>query len=522
VDWGIYNMWRIGHLWQKNKDSVCLFLLLLLCYGYFFPRWGDWNQNSRLDLTLAIVEDGTLSIDAYGENTGDYALYEGHMYSDKAPGASFLGVPVYAAFRQVAKGFGLEARMAGMASGSAIGDTMTGEDTASVMRKAYQAAVLYVLMLFASALPSAVLGVLLYSLLKAMAVVPAHRLGVVLLYALGTGAFPYANTFMGHQLAATILFAAFYLLFKMKQGNPARAQLVLVGFLLGYTLITEYPALLIVIPLLGYAAYRLRGQPTLLLWIVLGALPPLGLLAWYDYSIYGTVIPLGYRYSALWQAEHGTGFLSLTYPRPEVLWELLFGTYRGLFTLSPALLFAVPGYVHLWRTKRHRAEGLVSLMAVLAFLAFNSASCMWGGGFAVGPRYLLPALPFLVWPIGHWLRHSSRRGATLYMLLGLLSVAFVWAQTIGGRTFPRYERLPLVQVSLPNLMRGEIARNLGMLVGLSGWSSLVPLLVGVAGIGYELWRSAVGQSSQQEGETCPDNAGARNTLPDHSTICGRV
>ncbi len=60
-----------------------LFLLLLLCYGYFFPRWGDWNQNSRLDLTMAIVEDRTLSIDAYGKNTGDYALFEGHLYSDK-------------------------------------------------------------------------------------------------------------------------------------------------------------------------------------------------------------------------------------------------------------------------------------------------------------------------------------------------------------------------------------------------------------------------------------------------------
>jgi len=522
VDWGICKMERISHLWQKNKDSVWLFLLLLLCYGYFFPRWGDWNQNSRLDLTMAIVEEGTLSIDAYGENTGDYALYEGHMYSDKAPGASLLGVPVYAAFRQVVKGIGLETRMAEMASSSAIGATMTGEDTASVMQKTYQAAALYVLMLFASALPSAMLGVLLYDLLKSIVEAPSHRLGVVLLYALGTGAFPYANAFMGHQLAAAWLFAAFYLLFKIRQGKPAKTQLVLVGLLLGYAFITEYPSLLIAIPILGYAAYRLRGQPTLLLWIILGALPPLGLLAWYDYAIYETVIPLGYRYSALWQAEHSTGFLSLTYPHPEVLLGLLFGTYRGLFSLSPALLFAVPGYVYLWRSKRHRAEGLVSLMAVLTFLAFNGASCMWGGGFAVGPRYLLPVLPFLVWPTGYWFQHSSRRGTILYMLLGLLSVIFVWAQTIGGRTFPGYERIPLIQVSLPNLMVGNIARNLGMLAGLSGWLSLLPLLLATTGLGLGLWRAAVNTSRQQEEALCPDSDSARGALSGHSTICEGV
>lgn len=508
----------VSRLWRNNKDRVCLFLLLLLCYAYFFPRWGDWNQNSRLGLTMAIVEDGALSIDAYSENTGDYALYEGHRYSDKAPGTSFLGVPVYAAFRQIVGGLSLESRLAGMASGSAIGNTITGEDSASVMRKAYQAAALYVLMLFTGALPSAVLAVLLYNLLKTVAVAPRGRLGVVLVYALGTGAFPYASAFMGHQLAAALLFAAFYLLVKMRQGESARARLVLVGFLLGYALITEYPTLLVVLPLSVYAAYRLRGEPTGLAWIALGAMPPLGLLAWYDHAIYGTIVPLGYRYSALWQAEHGTGFLSLTYPRLSVVGELLFGTYRGLLTLSPALLLAAPGYLYLWRDKRNRAEGLVSLTAVLAFLLFNSASCMWGGGFAIGPRYLLPALPFLVWPIGYYLQNCSRRGTILYVLLGLLSVAFTWAQTVAGQTFPRYERWPLAEVSLPNLARGNIARNLGMIAGLRGWASLVPLLLGAVGLGCGLWRAAVRTPRGQVRATCPGCEEAGEALPGHSTI----
>ncbi len=85
-----------------------------------------------------------------------------------------------------------------------------------------------------------------------------------------------------------------------------------------------------------------------------------------------------------------------------------------------------------------------------------------------------------------------------YALLGLLSMAFVWAQTLGGQTFPRYERMPLVQASLPSLMKGDVARNLGMLVGLPGWSSLIPLLLGLMGQGWHLWR-AVAQTAGVRG-----------------------
>src|SRR5512145_3109553 len=85
-----------------RSPAFWLFLLLLVAYAYFFPRWADWGQNSKLDLTMAIVDQGTFVIDDYYENTGDYALYQGKHYSDKAPGTSFLGVPFYALFKGLA------------------------------------------------------------------------------------------------------------------------------------------------------------------------------------------------------------------------------------------------------------------------------------------------------------------------------------------------------------------------------------------------------------------------------------
>lgn len=84
--------------WRKRK-FFALFLFLFVCNAYFFPRWADPNQNSRLDMVVAVVEDGTFQIDDYVENTVDYAKVGDHYYSDKAPGAAFLGIPLYAGLK---------------------------------------------------------------------------------------------------------------------------------------------------------------------------------------------------------------------------------------------------------------------------------------------------------------------------------------------------------------------------------------------------------------------------------------
>ena len=54
--------------------TLCVFALLVMSYAYFFPRWAEWNQNSRMDLTLAIVEQGRFAIDDYYEG-GDVILF---------------------------------------------------------------------------------------------------------------------------------------------------------------------------------------------------------------------------------------------------------------------------------------------------------------------------------------------------------------------------------------------------------------------------------------------------------------
>src|SRR6202035_5763795 len=80
--------------------ALLLFSVIFISYAYFYEGAG-WNQNSRLDMVRAMVEQGTLRIDAYHQNTEDKAFANGHYYSDKAPGLALLAVPVAAVTRPI-------------------------------------------------------------------------------------------------------------------------------------------------------------------------------------------------------------------------------------------------------------------------------------------------------------------------------------------------------------------------------------------------------------------------------------
>jgi hypothetical protein len=108
---------------------------------------------------------------------------------------------------------------------------------------------------------------------------------------------------------------------------------------------------------------------------------------------------------------------------------------------------------------------------------------MWEGGYAIGPRYLLPMLPFLTLGLGAFAAAWGDRvwAQVVAGVLGAWSFLAVWAETIGGQSFPDWRVNPLFNYSLPHLIDGNIARNLGMGIGLSGWSSLLPLAVVLTG-----------------------------------------
>jgi hypothetical protein len=479
--------------WSLSKNTAAeIFLVVLLgvCFFYTFPRWADPNQNSRLDMVVAVVDEHTFRIDNYVKNTVDYAKVGEHYYSDKAPGAAFLGIPIYAGVKWVLDLPWVDRLETRLEANPAFRATLNPEGTGILKEKVQFAAAEVVISFFLSLLPTLVIALLMARLLGKWGMGLPIRIGLPLAYGLLTPVFAYANTFYSHQLSAALCFSVFA--WANFAARPfSRKGIFLAGLALAWAVISEYPAALLA-GIVGL--YILLGLARQKVWqrigfLVLGSIAPLAGWMAYNTFLFGGPLSLGYSYSEQWTVQHHTGFMSLTAPRLDALWGISFSPFRGLFLLSPILLYALFGFV-LWGLSRERVtEFWIVLGGVAATFLFNICSIMWWGGFAVGPRYVLPALPFLVLPIGFVFQRfqGSKVFRWVSLLLCAWSLAATWGLTLAGQSFPSDAlHNPLVEVAWPSWVAGNLARNVGTLLGLRGTASLIPLvlfglLLGLAG-----------------------------------------
>ena len=83
-----------------HKPAPWVFLILFGSFAFFWHS-RDWNTASRLMLTYALVDRGTVTITGLEVHTEDKARFHGDYYSDKLPGFAFLGSVPYAVSRLV-------------------------------------------------------------------------------------------------------------------------------------------------------------------------------------------------------------------------------------------------------------------------------------------------------------------------------------------------------------------------------------------------------------------------------------
>jgi hypothetical protein len=150
------------------------------------------------------------------------------------------------------------------------------------------------------------------------------------------------------------------------------------------------------------------------------AVPSALALAAYDDAAFDSPFHLSYRYVASnFASEQAKGFFGIGVPDPGRLWQVLFDL-DGLLPRSPILVLSAVGLVLLWR-KGIRAEAALCGAVTVAFLALNTGYYDILGGGSPGPRFFVPALPFL----GVGLACSFGRWPRLTLAVAVLSVALM-------------------------------------------------------------------------------------------------
>ncbi len=476
-----------------RSPEAALFVLALGVYAYFFQA-GGWNQNVRFDLVRAIVEEHTIVIDDYADNTGDFSVYNHHIFSDKAPGVSWLCVPVWASVHAVLP----EGRPRGR----------------HIDLGAYLSTV------FAIGLTAAAAVAVLYRVALRFGARPAAAAVLALAWAFGTLALPYSTLLYGHQLAAALLLVAFWLLVGARdEGRPAAAvavRLFVTGASLGYAVATEYPVALPVAVLGLYATAVVRPWPRLL-WIAAGAAGPLAALALYHASAFGGPLTVGYSFHTD-PARAGGLLLGVNRPDVRLLGPILFSESRGLVHHAPWLALALPGGLLLLRTPELRREAVACLALMATGLWFNASLTNtptdWQAGSGIGTRHLIATLPFYVLCLVGFVRGrapgflgaTAVRWAAVAVFAGLLALS-TWRMLLATAVHPETIRLesPFEEEIYPLWSRGEVAVNrvtlhtggegrepaawnLGQKMGLTGRASLLPLagfaILGTAWLAY--------------------------------------
>jgi hypothetical protein len=510
---------EVNAFFSRRRTELCLAAFLGVSYAYFY-QGGGWNQNTRFALVRAIAVQGTLRIDntAHFDGhlvTGDLARHDGHLYSDKAPGLALAALLPFV-----------------------IAEPMVGDPNS----RGGIAALSYAATLGAAGLPTVVSALLVFWLAGSLGCTRRAAAFAAAAFGVATPAWCYATLFYGHALASACLIASFAAAVSLRRAGTARRDRFLAlatGTAGGWATITEYPAAVpaVIVALLAIAQVWPDGwarRRRTALGVSAGAFTCVTILALYNAAAFGAPWSLGYAEEVGFEGME-QGFLGVTYPKPDILWELLFGRYRGLLYFAPILALSPAGLMLLIREPTSRYPAIAAAAIVSFYLLFNAAYFYWDGGWSYGPRHMAPALAFLglalapLWSTTPPIVRAGLAATGLYSAARQLVAVATTAQP------PDAFHRPFSELLWPSFAEGRLAINmqafvdfqpaeerdliahawnLGEKLGLSGHASLLPLFGLWAAIGLSWWmlrgKPQVGEGEPGSSSHDPDAAALRS------------
>lgn len=455
---------------KDRRDALIVFFLLAIVFAFFYQSPG-WNENSRLSLIHAIVEDHSLSIDNFyakpGTSTWDVAIYDGHYYSDKAIGPAIIGSIFYFPIYWILN--------------------ITNTFNLLFVHK--------ILTFLVVGIPSAIAGSLMYLISLHILENRFRAFIITLAITLGTMSLPYSSALFSHQLTASFLFIAFVMIFFLREQTRKKTKgihLFSIGLLCGWAFISEYTSAIIIVFLIAYyltiilkAPYQ-RKIKAFILPLIGGTIPLLFQLI-YNKLCFGNYLTIGYNKMALdaFSSGMGQGLMGIGLPNFKVIYYMTFHPGKGLFWQSPILILAFLGLISAIIQRRYIREVGLSFLIISCYITIISGYYMWWGGRAFGVRHLIPVLPFF----SLLLVFVSRKLNCALIGLSIISIMQMFIAAASSIIVPEewikqiasasaFDYLEIYDYSLKQLIDGKFIFNLGnSWFGLNSWASLTPIFI---------------------------------------------
>lgn len=377
------------------------------------------TSSSRYALTKSVVDNHTffLSYSLARFSAPDLVFYHGKFISIFTPGVSFIGIPLYYL-------------------GHIIGQPQ--------------------LFTFFTTDIFAFLNLLLIARLSHMFGARGYicyLCGFVFLF--GTNALGFSQTFTQHHVSSVLLLLSILLAI----GKPTTKSAIIMGFLFSTALLIDIPNGIFMLPSLLYGLYlavakkpfaNLARIPFAFL---IGSLPCLLIFGYYNVSTTASPVKIGqllgrtdffrsslsvqnpaeYKHTEIPQGiQIGPIPFEVHNPIPGA-YILLLSNQRSWIYYSPVILL---GFIGLLLSLRHPATKSISLLC-LSIVACNiflyaTFDDPWGG-WAFGPRYLIPSAAILAGGLGMFFTYAKRHAVLLFLFLSLFTYSS-YVSSLGALT----------------------------------------------------------------------------------------
>jgi 4-amino-4-deoxy-L-arabinose transferase-like glycosyltransferase len=277
---------------------------------------------------------------------------------------------------------------------------------------------------------TALTAALLFLIGRRLSYSPQRSAALALVFGLATLAWPYARTFLREPLTGLLLTFALLVYLMWQHTDQARWLALMIVALLAMILVKFASAVVAPFFLLPAGLDWTRRHPRHKRWFIVALI--LGAAA---VILTGTLVA---------QERYGAQFSPFAYLSGLKLDGVLTVVYGMLLSPGKGVIFYMPVILAAWyalsRAQQHRRLFIwISVFAPLAIIVAYANNPIWYGGQIWGPRFLVPVIPLMIFPL---IDRLDRR-----WVWGLIALSFIlqigpvtadWA--LGHRPLNRIQR----------------------------------------------------------------------------------